>query len=372
MYLKKPHNSKYLKVKLPEYTQEIVIGSEIKNWALDEISARSYSNFILLVDKNVMNIYKEYIGEAKERLSCQEIIIVEPSENSKNLEYLNTTLLKCFKMNLNRKSCIVAIGGGIVGDIAGFFSSVYMRGIDFIFIPTTVMGQADTIINKVGISYKMLKNIIGSFYTPVLTICDTSFIKTLPKKEVSLGFSEIIKHAMIDSKGFCNYLNNNIKADLDGWQDYDWTNIIYKSLNVKSKFVQKDPYDEKGHQKALSYGHTLANAFEGISGYNMRHGEAVALGMQLSALIGIKLANLPEKDYQVQETLFTSVGLKPCLDKEISTEEVIYLLKKDKLTENESLSIVTLSKIGNYKILSDVNPVVIKAKLRRLNRHIIE
>jgi len=210
-------------------------------------------------------------------------------------------LLTVIIINAIRGSGIVAIGGGIVGDTAGFFASVYMRGVDFIFIPTTLMAQADTIINKVAISYKLLKNIIGSFYSPVLTVCDVDFLQTLPKKEISLGLSEVVKHSIIDSSSFFQYLKINLRPKLFHWKKYPWKEIVYKSLLIKSKLVVKDPFDKKGYHKGLSYGHTFANIFEGLSKFKFRHGEAVALGMHVSALISFKLGILSAKEFEQQK-----------------------------------------------------------------------
>lgn len=218
MFSKKPKNSFCINVKLPDQTQEIIIGSDLCEWVLKEISSRNYSRLIVFIDNNLANLYKDWFSRFKNILAPNDVIFIEASEKSKSLEFLNSALEKCFSASINRKSCIIAIGGGIVGDIAGFFASVYMRGIDFIFIPTTLMAQADTIIYKVAISYKMLKNIVGSFCSPVLTICDVDFLQTLPKREISLGLSEIIKHALIKSPSFMKYLENSLHADLSRWE----------------------------------------------------------------------------------------------------------------------------------------------------------
>ncbi|MEK7635741.1 MAG: hypothetical protein AAB405_01465 [Patescibacteria group bacterium] len=265
MFLKKPKDSRYIDVKLPDQKQEIIIGSDLKEWILKEVSSREYFNIIIFIDKNFASIHRDWLLRIKNVLSPNDIIFIEASEKSKSLEFLNSVLERCFKFGVNRRSCIIAIGGGIVGDIVGFFASVYMRGIDFIFIPTTLMAQADTIIYKVAISYKLLKNLVGSFYSPVLTICDIDFLQTLPKSEIALGLSEVIKHALIDSPLFLRYLKKNLHPELTDWKEYPWKEIIYKSLIVKSKLVTKDPFDKNEFHKGLSYGHTFANAFESLS-----------------------------------------------------------------------------------------------------------
>ena len=339
MFLKKPKNSFYIDVNLPGQRQEIVVGSNLQKWILEEISLRNYSRLIIFVDSNFTNLYADWFLELKNILAPNEIIMVEASERSKSFEFLNSALGECFNAGINRKSCIIAIGGGIVGDIAGFFASVYMRGIDFIFIPTTLMAQADTIINKVAISYKMLKNIVGSFYSPVLTICNTDFLQTLPKNEISLGLSEVIKHAFIGSTAFVKYLEDNLHMNLLGWKKYPWEKIIYKSLLIKSKIVGKDPFDKNGIHKGLSYGHTFANALEGLSDFKFRHGESVSLGMHTSALVSGKLGILSVKEFERQKGLLQRVGLPIQFSGVLKKEMIIDLMSKDKICVDCGLSI---------------------------------
>jgi len=363
MFSKKTKNSFYINVKLPEQIQEIIIGSNLQKWIFKEISSRNYSRLIVFIDVNFANLYADWLLQLKNTLAPNDIIFVEASEKSKSLEFLNSALEKCFNANINRKSCIIAVGGGIVGDIAGFFASVYMRGIDFIFIPTTLMAQADTIINKVAISYKMLKNIVGSFYSPVLTICDIDFLQTLPKSEISLGLSEIIKHAFIESPFFVKYLENTLRANLMGWKKYPWKKIIYKSLLIKSKIVEKDPLDKNEIHKGLSYGHTFANALEGLSDFKFRHGESVSLGMCASALAGLDLGILSEKEIRRQKELLQRVGLPIKFPGTLNKEEIIDLMSKDKICTDCGLSIVILEKIGKFKICKNINLEIIKSVL---------
>lgn len=364
MFLKKPKNSRYINVKLPDQKQDIIIGPGLKDWILEEISFSGYSGLIIFIDKNFAELYKDWFLQIKNILSPNDVIFIEASEASKSLEFLNSVLEKCFKANVNRKSCIVAIGGGIVGDIAGFFASVYMRGIDFIFIPTTLMAQADTIIYKVAVSYKFLKNIVGSFYSPVLTVCDTDFLQTLPKDEIALGLSEAIKHALIDSPSFLKYLESSLSFGLSGWEKYPWKEIVYKSLIVKSKLVMKDPFDENGYHKGLSYGHTFANVFEGLSEFKFRHGESVSLGMRASALVSRELKILSNDDFERQEKILEIIGLPTKFPGLINKEILINLMQKDKICAGGGLTLVILEKIGKFKVHKNIDPKIIESTLR--------
>lgn len=366
MFLKKHQKLKIIDVNLPRKTQKIYIGRNITDILINELIAKKYSNFIVLVDSNVMSIYKNYIDEVKNSLGGPKIIIIEPNEISKTLDFLNYVLEKCCKNNLSRKSCLVAIGGGIVGDIGGFISSIYMRGIDFVFIPTTLMAQADTIIDKVGISYKSFKNIIGSFYSPVITICDSEFLKTLPDKEISMGLSEIIKHFAIKSdKDFC-YIKSLILNNKNDYQKYPWEEIIYKSLKIKSSLVSKDPFDELGYHKGLSYGHTFANAIEGVSEFKLRHGEAVALGMKFSAMVSQLMGIMPKDVFKEQDKVIKISGL-PTTIPPLKKEKLIKLLRRDKISNNGEINLVILEKFGKFSIKKNINFDIIEKAIESFN-----
>lgn len=361
MFLIKQKDIKRINVKLPQRDQEIFVGGGLAQFLIDRVSNKKYSKIVGFVDKNILEMYPDFFRTIQEKLKINKWILVDPSEKSKSLETLNNILNECLKFKPDRKSCFLAIGGGIVGDVAGFLASVYMRGIELVFVPTTLTAQADTIINKVGISYKLLKNIIGSFYSPVLTVCDVQFLKTLPKRELSLGFSEIIKHALIDSEEFVFYLEKIFEKHTESISEDRWKEIVYRSLRIKSKLVSHDPFDVKGYHKGLSYGHTFANVLEGILGFEFRHGEAIAVGMHLAGLISNKLHFLSDKDFATQKKLFLSAKLPIELttQKKINKNLFIQMLKSDKISVDGEISLVLLEKIGKFGVHKISNEEVI-------------
>lgn len=359
MYLKKPINCRHITVKLPQKNQDIIIGDNLFGWLMKEITARNYSKTIILVDQNVFHIHAVKLRKFIKKIGPVAIVHVESKESSKSLWFLNYILEGCCKKALNRKSCLIAIGGGIVGDISGFIASVYMRGIDYIFVPTTLMAQGDTIISKVAISYKLLKNIIGSFFSPVLTVCDVSFLNSLPKKEISIGLSEIIKHACTNGGNLLKLLDQTLQNGLKDWKKYPWQDIIYQSLLIKSKIVEKDPYDQKGIHKSLSYGHTFANALEGLSSFKYRHGEAVALGMQLSGLVSNRLDLMTQKDLLKQNMLIKRVALTQHIISSVEKEEIIAFLRRDKISDNNEITLVLLRRLGNPIVLKNIDENIV-------------
>lgn len=363
MFLKNQKTIKHLKVSLPDKRQDIFIGTNFSSWIIENIASNNYSSFVVFCDHNIADLYRDFLSEVKTKLKPVEIILVTPTEANKSIEFLNVCLEKCVAARLNRNGCLIAIGGGIVGDVAGFLASVYMRGVDMVFIPTTLMAQGDTIINKVAISYKLLKNIIGSFYSPRFTFCDTGFLKSLPEKEVSLGLSEIIKHALIYSPKLAKTLSMTLSSALHDRENYDWGHIIYESLRIKNEIVAKDPFDKLGTHKGLSYGHTFANAFEGLSDFNFRHGEAVALGMCVSGEVSNKLGILNRDDLELQNSLIASANLPLKFPHVTSIDHIINLLKRDKISVNGGINLVILKRIGKYEIINGVDEAIVRTTL---------
>ncbi len=365
MFLKNHKAIRHLKILLPDKRQDIFVSANFSSWIIEKIISNNYSSVVIFCDYNIANLYGDFLSEVKNKLNPAEIILVKPTEANKSIEFLNICLEKCIAAKLDRNGCLIAIGGGIVGDVAGFLASVYMRGIDMVFIPTTLMAQGDTIINKVAISYRLLKNIIGSFYSPRFTFCDTHFLRSLPERGISLGLSEIIKHALIASPELVKNLSLMPPLEPRSWENYDWGNIVYESLKIKSEIVVKDPYDKSGTHKALSYGHTFANAFEGISNFNFRHGEAVALGMYVSGEISNALGILNKADLELQDSLIISAKLPLRFPHSADMDQIVDLLRRDKNSANGRINLVILKKIGKYRIINGIDESVIRSTLSK-------
>jgi len=361
----KNNSIKKIIVKFDRFNQNICIGNDLENILVQDIKLRKYKTIFSIIDKNVLKIYKDKLKRIFNDLEISNIIEISPVESSKSIVKTISLLKTLYDSGLNRKSCILGIGGGITGDLAGFVSSVYMRGIDFIYYPTTTMSQCDSVIGKVGVGHKEIKNLLGSFYSPVLTYCDISFIRSQEKSMARIGLSEVIKSALTTSPGFVQYLEK-----LGGFQDEDinnlpWINIIYESLKIKSGVVEKDPYDTLGLQKGLSYGHTIANVLESSSLFHLHHGEAISLGMRISGEISRKMGILSKKDLDRQNDLLDSYGLIKQIPFKIHPDKLIQMLKQDKLSINGSVDLVILEKIGKYKIQRNINESVVREAFKK-------
>ncbi len=360
-------NKNKISVNLPIKSQNIYIGNDLYDLFLETTKKKKYSNYFLLVDTNIYSLCRDFIEKIKTDFEVDGEFQVKPTEESKSISTIMQLTGKLAGAGLNRNSCLIGVGGGIVGDLMGTMASYYMRGIDSIFIPTTLMSQGDTIINKVALSHEEYKNIIGSFYSPALTFCDLNFLSTLEKQEISLGLSEIIKHSLISSANFFNFLDQIIEQDLRNWEKYPWGKIIYESIKIKKGIVEKDPWDMKGIHKGLSYGHTFANVIEGLSKYKIRHGEAISLGMMLSADVSYQMGILDKKDFIRQESILKRAGLPIKLNLKLKRENFLMMLKRDKLSTGDGvISLVILERIGKFRVERNMDINILLSSFERI------
>ena len=276
---------------------------------------------------------------------------INVSEKIKTFKFANQLIENLLKDNLNRTDCIVAFGGGILGDITAFASNLTKRGIKFINIPTTLLSQVDSSIGgKTGVNSKYGKNLIGTFYQPDFIITDVSMLSSLPKREMICGYGEILKHALIYDKKFFLWLLQSGKKIINNSSIPILKAAIIKSCKIKSSVVSKDE-KEKNLRMILNFGHTFAHGFEGAKNFTkvINHGEAVLLGMMLAARLSYKKNFLPRSDLQLIEKHYLSLNLPMRLNKKFKKSEIakiVYYMKKDKKNINEKINLILLKKIG--------------------------
>ena len=283
---------------------------------------------LIVTDSGVPEIYTETIAE-----QCKNpvIVIIPKGEASKNFENFKMLLTQMVKEGFTRTDCVVAVGGGVVGDLAGFVASSFMRGVDFYNIPTTVLSQVDSSIGgKVAIDFCGYKNIVGAFYPPKAVIIDPETLKTLDERQVSNGLAESVKMSLTSDKElFSLFEKDGLDIDL----------VIEKSLKIKKSVVEEDE-KEQGLRKVLNFGHTLAHAVESQSNLSdIYHGEAVAIGM------------IPMCSEEVRERLL-SVLKKLNLPTEfpIDKERVIEAVSHDKKADGSDITVITVPEIGNFEM----------------------
>lgn len=284
------------KVKLPYVTQTIHVEPGLLNKATRFLNRGTYDQYILVADRNAYVAHEETLKPLLRAINIGEdqSIFLEPISQSKDFSQSERILSDLIRLNATRKVCIIAFGGGYVGDVAGFSASIFMRGVDFVQIPTTMMAQCDAIIGKVAINCSGKKNMLGSFFSPVLTLCDTSLIRSLPADEFRYGLVELWKHALLSSRD--SVVREIEKILMDETYKSDIVDLISFSLQTKAKFVERDPLDIRGPHKALSMGHTIANLLETEDRF--RHGIAVLYGIVFELLIAKEIGAIRNRGYQ--------------------------------------------------------------------------
>jgi 3-dehydroquinate synthase len=341
-----------LKIKGLPKNYPIIIGYDvISNFAkLSQKYNLEFERYLLVVDKNVP---RKMLSTINRLIHAKKKIIYHYSASEKNKDQMNFNKILdiLLKNNFSRSDCLIAIGGGITGDISAFVASQFKRGMNFINIPTTLLSQVDSSIGgKTGINTKHGKNLVGSFYQPRLVICDTNFLKTLPKREIVCGYAEILKHSLISNKNFYKYLNKNINKILKLKSPFI-EKSIFESCKIKKMIVEKDEM-EVGLRKTLNFGHTFAHAYEATLNYSkkMNHGEAVILGMNTALKFSLKKNFLDQTSYESIIKHLNNPNLSSRLDKYFSLKDIKKILSymiNDKKNNSSMINLILLKKIGS-------------------------
>jgi 3-dehydroquinate synthase len=346
---------------------EICIGQNIID-RIEIIIAKNNcaSRYVIVTDSNVSTPHGERFLTTLKAMDLDVDMIELPSgEASKNIDTVLDITKKLIKMGVDRKSALIALGGGVVGDIVGFVASTYMRGIPYYQIPTTLLAQVDSSIGgKTAIDLPEGKNLLGTFYQPKGVFIDLSFLNTLPSREFKNGMAEIIKYGIIDDTDLFSLLESEVKAI----SDRDMTlllTIIEKSCRIKKRIIEIDE-KETGLRRILNFGHTIGHAIEAQSDYSISHGDAISIGMVASAKISEKLKYLPSEDRKRIENLIMAFGLPHRIPIHFSTEGILSRLKVDKKKEDNIIKFVLLKKLGMPFINGGVPEEIIKETIVEL------
>ncbi|WP_200764081.1 3-dehydroquinate synthase [Nitrosophilus alvini] len=330
---------------------------------IDELkSIKIDTKAAIVTNPKVAGLHLDYLLkkiEAKELY----IVTVPDGEEYKNFETLNFILDRLFDHQLDRKSMLIAFGGGVIGDMTGFAASIYQRGIDFIQIPTTLLSQVDASVGgKTGINNRYGKNLVGSFYQPKVVYIDTFFLKTLPKREFAAGVAEIVKMAAVFDKDFFGFLEQN---DL-----YDEENLkiaIKKSVETKARVVAQDE-KESGIRAALNYGHTFGHVIENETKYKKYlHGEAVAIGMVMANELAIETGLLTSKEAERIKKVLERYSLPTNYHiKDVDSFYKHFFL--DKKSMDKKIKFVLPNGIGDVKIIDDIDEKTVKKVLEKFSK----
>ena len=309
---------------------EILIGEKLSNIT----KYLPNYNVVIITDDNLSKFYAD-------KFPNFPVIKIGTGEKIKTLQTIEFIIDKLIEFEADRHSFLLGIGGGIVCDITGFVASIYMRGIDFGFVSTSLLSQVDASVGgKNGVNFDSYKNIIGNFNQPKFVICDTKMLNTLPEKEIRNGMGEVAKHSIIaDSKMF-DFIDNNIDKILN-LENNVITELIYKSVIIKSDIVNNDE-TEQGERKKLNFGHTLGHAIEKHS--DLSHGEAISIGMVFSAQLSHKKGFITQTDVDKIKNLLSKLALP--ISTNIDVKKLAEAITKDKKRNSKTIDFVLIKKIG--------------------------
>ena len=327
----------------------IIIDNSYKHFD-EELNEQNIYDSILIISDG--NVYKSQGHDFVKNLKSKIIYeyIVSPGEDSKSLEVYEDIIKYCVRINLSRKSVIIALGGGVVGDLAGYVASTYMRGIDVIQVPTSLLAQVDSSIGgKTGINIGNFKNIIGTFYQPKFTYINVDVLKTLPEDEFRSGMSEVIKYSIIYDYDFLDYLINNSKDILNRGSEKLYY-IVKKCASIKAEVVGKDE-KEGGLRKILNFGHTFGHGVEKLC--KISHGDAVSIGMNMAFKLSLKENLIDEKYYNKFLKVCKLYDL-PLEFENADENEVLEIMKSDKKNSFSKINLVLPVDLGKVEVINTI------------------
>ncbi len=354
---------KKVRVRLGINNYDILIGSGLLLQTGARLKEIGFSGKLVIVtDPRVKKLYGDTLKQTLVDSGFETLLLEVPEgEKQKSLKTAGRLYHELTNFYAERTTPILALGGGVIGDLTGFVAATYMRGVPLIQVPTTLLAQGDSSIGgKVAVNHEQLKNKIGAFYQPRLTISDTATLKTLSPRELSNGLAEIIKHGAIVDEAFFSYLEEN----LDKVKALDATaleTVVFHSAKIKARVVEKDELDT-GLRNILNYGHTIGHAIESVSKLKIWHGEAVAIGMVAEARISNKLGVLNENEMKRLEKVIARAGLPTQLPT-LQREGLIQAIKHDKKILQGKIRFALPRKIGEAFITDEVSPSLVEEVL---------
>jgi len=319
---------------------------------------------VVITDENVE---KPHAVEAAESLAeagvTVDLVVIEPGEPSKSIDTAAALWQKLLELGTDRKSVVVAVGGGVIGDLAGFIAATFARGIRFFQVPTSLLAQVDSSVGgKVGINLPEAKNMVGAFLQPLGVLIDTATLETLDQREYRAGLGEVVKYGVIlDAELF-----DELEASVAGLvrADHDvLRRVITRCCRLKADVVEQDEREESGLRAILNYGHTFGHALEALLGYGeLLHGEAVAIGMLCASRLAERLGRVDAEFTARQRKLLSALGLPTDLPR-LTPDQILRTMMHDKKVQHGRLRFVLPARMGRVELVSDVDPDDVRAAL---------
>ncbi|MCR4610772.1 MAG: 3-dehydroquinate synthase [Lachnospiraceae bacterium] len=324
-----------------------------------------YAKICVVTDSNVAKLYLNEIEKTLSGLNCKIFThVFDAGEASKNCNTLNKLYEELIINHFDRHDLLIALGGGVVGDLCGYCAATYLRGIDYIQVPTTLLSQVDSSVGgKTAIDFMQYKNMVGAFYMPKLVYINVNVLKTLDDEQFSCGMGEVIKHGLIRDKEYYDYIVAH-KEDIALKRPESLIELIYGSLAIKSQVVQIDP-KEKGIRAYLNFGHTVGHAIEKLSDYKLYHGQCVAIGMMAALYLSKRMGYVDEQDIEKAAAIMRFFDLHTSVDKSMMDENaILQATKSDKKMDNNRIRFVILKDIGEAAVTLDVTDEMLLDAIR--------
>ncbi|WP_188993830.1 3-dehydroquinate synthase [Paenibacillus nasutitermitis] len=363
-----------LSVELGERSYPIFIGEGLLEQAgelFEKQGIGKKSPVLIVTDEHVAVRHLDKLVDVLQRSGYQtESAVVPPGETSKSLAVFEDLMTKALQAGLDRKSTIVALGGGVVGDLAGFVAASYMRGIKFVQVPTTILAHDSSVGGKVAVNHPQAKNIIGAFHQPELVLYDLNTLQTLPAREVSAGLSEVVKHGLIWDSEFVQWCDDHgdrllaLDPEALGY-------ALYKGCTVKAAVVSRDER-ENDLRMILNLGHTIGHALEAVAGYNeLLHGEAISIGMVGSARLAVELG-APQEVLTVTKRVLSRVGLPVRLPEHLDTDRIMEAMMHDKKFLEGTMIFIVPTAIGQVEINKSVSTELVRKIVEQLKQEAVQ
>lgn len=345
----------------PCYDIYITKGFDELSQQLEKIELKN-RKFAIITDSQVGPIYSEAVSSSLKNVSTEIITYrFKAGESSKTLDTINEIYDFLLDNHFTRNDVLVALGGGVTGDITGFVAATFMRGIDYIQVPTTLLSQVDSSVGgKTGVDYKQYKNMIGAFKMPRLVYTNVETLNTLDARQYYAGIAEVMKYGLIRRSAFYVWLIDNM-YEIHDKDEAALEYMLGQCCQIKKEYVEKDPYD-KGERAILNFGHTIGHAIEKATNFKLFHGECVALGSVAAAFISWKKGYIQMEDYYEIRDMFVPFNLPISIDN-IEASEILSNIKFDKKNEGNLLHFISLKKVGKAFIDTTVTTEEIMAAL---------
>ncbi|MCH2113524.1 MAG: 3-dehydroquinate synthase [Pirellulales bacterium] len=361
-----PNDVNTTRVALGDRSYDIQFGSGNRAGLASFLRERTDSlHAVLITDANVDQLYADQLGDQlTDNGWGVHILVVEAGERSKSAEVATELWETMLAEGASRQSVVLAVGGGVVGDLAGFVAATFSRGLDLFQVPTTLLAQVDSSVGgKVGINLPSAKNMVGAFWQPCGVLVDVDVLKTLPDREFRAGLAEVVKYGVILDANFFAYLEQH--SDAIHAQDPSTLHVIVeRCCRLKADVVENDERDLTGHRAVLNYGHTFAHAFEAAGNYgSLLHGEAVSLGIMCAARLARRIGRIDKTFVDRQRTLLENLKL-PLAPPDFDADQLVELMHHDKKVDGGRLRFVLPDRMGHVELVEDVRIEDVLAALK--------